>query len=328
MSKNEVYLNTSVSADKNEFEIVPNNKLRHVNIFISSITHRSFHFHNELELFAVLGGNAVVRRNSGISEINAGDIVLFNYNEVHDINSEAGVTGLVLQLSSSFLGEYYPRLSNTMFTCDNLRSTLDADAYRGIWETLLTVSSNYINGGNLYELRCVSGLCELLAALFAYISSRVINDADYMTHKKISQRIERLSSYINSNYQYAIRLAEVAEVEGISPTHLSHFFTQNFGVSFQQYVNNIRFEHAIRLMDDPSISISEISAASGFSDPKYMSRIFFQHFGCSPKDFRAQYSVGQSPSQTRSSVLSEQHYSDRESIQLIEDFRAIMDTVL
>lgn len=303
----------------NEYEIVPYRKIRHIHIFMINITYRNFHLHNDIEIFAVIAGRATVRRSSGSTVISPGSVVLINSNEAHEIDAAGGsVTAIGIQLSSHFMRDYFPQLHNTVFSTDEICAALDETQRNQLWQCILDSSLSYIKAEELFELRCISGMCRLLELLIGCIPNNVINENEYLARKKISQRMSRLFSYIDANYQYPIRLAEVAETEGITPTHLSHFFTENFGISFQQYLSNIRFEHAVRLMDNQSMSISDIAAASGFSDLKYMTQMFVKRFGCKPKDFRAMIAAESSEQQSSAHHLSQYYYSDEQSINLLE----------
>ena len=53
-------------------------------------------------------------------------------------------------------------------------------------------------------------------------------------------------------------------------------------MTFQQYLNNLRFEKARKLIETTDMCLSDVSLASGFSDPKYMKRMFAERFGCTP----------------------------------------------
>ncbi len=303
----------------NEYEIVPYRKIRHIHVFMINITYRNFHLHNDIEIFAVIAGRATLRRSSGATVISPGSVVLINSNEAHEIDASGGsVTAIGLQLSSHFMRDYFPQLHNTVFSTDEICASLDAEKRARLWGCLIETALGYIKAEELFELRCLSGMCRLLELLLGNVPNNVINENEYLARKKISQRMSRLFSFIDANYQYPIRLAEVAETEGITPTHLSHFFTENFGISFQQYLSNIRFEHAVRLMDNQSMSISDIAAASGFSDLKYMTQMFVKRFGCKPKDFRAMLAAETAEQNTGAHHLSQYYYTDEQSIDLLE----------
>ena len=321
-SKN--FQHDGVCSMKNEYEIVPYSKLRHINIFLINITYRNYHMHNEIEIFAVIKGSATIRRNSGTTEIKPGSIVILNSGEAHEIDASGGsVTAIVLQVSSHFLRDYFPRFHNTRFGVTDISASVPGDILRKMWSNILSAAEYYIRGEELFELRCVAHTAGLLSQLISQVPNEVISESEYLVKKKITQRMSRLYSYIDENYQYPIRLADVAKTEDITPTHLSHFFSENFGISFQQYLSNLRFEHAVRLMDDHSLSISDVAAASGFSDLKYMTQMFLHYFGCRPKEFREHLNTeaaGQLNSAPRN--LLEFYYSNEQSLVLLSEFIA------
>jgi YesN/AraC family two-component response regulator len=53
---------------------------------------------------------------------------------------------------------------------------------------------------------------------------------------------------MKTHYQHPIRLEEVAKTVGMTPAYLSHFISKNLGVSFQDYLTSLRFEHALRMI--------------------------------------------------------------------------------
>ena len=58
------------------------------------------------------------------------------------------------------------------------------------------------------------------------------------------------------------------------------------GLSFPQYVNNIRLEVALRLLhDDPAKTISAIASAVGFS-PANLREQFKRKYGVTPAEYR------------------------------------------
>ena|GEM_PF-250504 len=306
---------------KIEYEVVPHRKLKHVHILVTDITRCGVHLHNEIEVFAVIKGKGSVYRNGESVELSPGSIMLFNSNEPHGIEGGDGsVIAVVIQISGHFMQDYFPQLHNVIFEQGNVCVNMEGEARRRMWSSVISAAMNYITANDRFELRCVSHVCSVLEQLMSQLPFSVISENDYLARRKISQRMSRLVSYIDANYQYPIRLAEVAETEGITATHLSHFFTDNFGMSFQQYLNNIRFEHAMRLMDNATMSIADIAAASGFSDTKYMTRICVDRYGFKPRELRQRRAVEDGSVRNARSTQQERNCSDEQSVELMQEF--------
>lgn len=74
--------------------------------------------------------------------------------------------------------------------------------------------------------------------------------------------------------QKDISLDEVSREVDISPYYFSKLFKQETGGNFIEYLTEIRLRNARELLKDSGLSIKEICAESGYSDPNYFSRIF------------------------------------------------------
>src|SRR5581483_247164 len=84
-----------------------------------------------------------------------------------------------------------------------------------------------------------------------------------------------------------LALPKVANVAGINPTHLSEKFKQVTGIKFVDYVANIRFEKARKLLEHGDLRISEIAFAVGFQSLSQFNRVFKKFAGASPTQYRA-----------------------------------------
>jgi AraC-like DNA-binding protein len=80
----------------------------------------------------------------------------------------------------------------------------------------------------------------------------------------------------------------IAELLGCSPDYLSHLFHTETKERLTHYIQRIRIGGAILALETTALTISEIAYASGFADPAYFARVFKQHKGVPPQEYRAQ----------------------------------------
>ena len=130
----------------------------------------------------------------------------------------------------------------------------------------------------LYELSRCEGVRTLASSSFAKVA--VEDD---------SRRILKVKNYINENYMDELRLAQLAEIAGMSASAFSRFFKQHTGRNLSDYIIDIRLGYATRKLVDTSRSISEISFECGFNNLSNFNRIFKKKKGCSPSEFRENY---------------------------------------
>lgn len=85
-----------------------------------------------------------------------------------------------------------------------------------------------------------------------------------------------------------LSVQNIAEQLGCSADYLSHLFHTETRERLIHYIQRIRIEGAILALDTGTLTIAEIAYASGFSDPAYFTRVFKQHKGVTPQEFRLQ----------------------------------------
>lgn len=98
--------------------------------------------------------------------------------------------------------------------------------------------------------------------------------------------IQEIKTYIQENFSTKISLREIALQKHINYCYLSLLFKEVAEVSFQDYLMDIRLNHACRLLQTGEYKIKDVAELSGFSDQHYFSKTFKKSIGCSPKKYR------------------------------------------
>ncbi|TPE43460.1 AraC family transcriptional regulator [Pontibacter mangrovi] len=105
-----------------------------------------------------------------------------------------------------------------------------------------------------------------------------------------SRRIEKVFDYMELHYNKDISLADISKVANMPEVSCSRFIKKRTGKTFVESLNEIRLGHASRMLIDTTETISEISFKCGFNNLSYFNRIFKRKNGCTPKEFRLNYS--------------------------------------
>jgi AraC-like DNA-binding protein len=85
-----------------------------------------------------------------------------------------------------------------------------------------------------------------------------------------------------------LSVQQIAETLSCSPDYLSHLFHTETKEKLTHYIQRIRIDGAILALETTALNISEIAYASGFADPAYFARVFRQHKGNTPQEFRTE----------------------------------------
>jgi len=105
--------------------------------------------------------------------------------------------------------------------------------------------------------------------------------------------IQQAQKYVDQHYMDStISLNEVAAHVSLSPSHFSTVFSQETGITFKEYLTEIRIKKAKELLRTTTLKSFEISDQIGYSDPHYFSNVFRKITGLSPKEFRLQTQAG------------------------------------
>lgn len=105
-------------------------------------------------------------------------------------------------------------------------------------------------------------------------------------HASYSSKIASACEYMNSRYAEDISLDQTAESVSINPSYLSYIFKKETGITFLQYLTNIRLQKACELMrKEPGLSLDAVSAATGYHSASYFHKIFRGKFGMSPRQW-------------------------------------------
>lgn len=105
--------------------------------------------------------------------------------------------------------------------------------------------------------------------------------------------IVQIRDYINEHYSEKLDLSDIAQEFGFNYHYISSYFNQHISEGFSGYLNTVRIEKSCALLTGTKMSISDISAAVGYSDHGYYCRIFRKLMGQTPSQHRHRKNSGE-----------------------------------
>jgi len=113
-----------------------------------------------------------------------------------------------------------------------------------------------------------------------------INPGDGSAQAVENDKFDSILNYINYNYASVdMSVKRVAEIFFYNEKYLSMLFSKKTGTKFTDYINKLRIEYAIKLMNNGVQNIAEISSKCGFSDQFYFSKVFKKIMGKAPTEY-------------------------------------------
>ena len=253
------------------------------------------HYHDEYELNLILNA-AGAKRIVGdhIEVIDEMELVLVGPNLYHawftHKSESEQITELTIQFHRDLFEDRLLRRNQLSF----IKMMFDK-AQRGILfsrETIERLKPRLLQLEQKNGFDSVLELFSILHDLSTSRNMRTLSDSSSENEQfnYNSRRIEKVFEYMNANYSRPMTLAEVAKVANMPETSFSRFIKKRIGSTFIDSLNEIRLGHATRMLIDTTYNVAEVAYKCGFSNISHFNRTFKKRKGCTPKEFRGNFS--------------------------------------
>ena len=225
------------------------------------------HLHHDLELVIPLYGTVSVTTETGTELLTLGNCALILSNQMHAYET-VGSSGVIVHVfSPDTVGSFTKDISGqigtkTLFPCRKAIKDFYLD-------TLVTERdfSEYTLKGCLYLF------------LEQYCSS-VEMISESKTHSTL---LASIFAYISAHFTEKITLEDVAGYCGYSAHYLSRVFSSSVGINFKRVVNSYRLDYARQLLQETTMSVTDIALASGFGSVRNFHRAFAEEYNELPR---------------------------------------------
>ncbi|MDD6307840.1 MAG: AraC family transcriptional regulator [Clostridia bacterium] len=127
------------------------------------------------------------------------------------------------------------------------------------------------------------------ASIFYKIMREIMKERWKQLPISSSQRLTEVVDYIHSNFTDSeMTVHMLANKFGTSETYFRSVFKSVMHKSPLRYIRDLRVNYALELLRSGYYSVTEIAAKSGFTDPKYFSKIMKEEFRMPPSVLKKQ----------------------------------------
>ncbi len=156
------------------------------------------------------------------------------------------------------------------------RAAIDAGANA---EQILQRSRGF--GEKLSTFHNIEELCLWLSG----ITNELMDSIFKFTGARHANAMHLCTQYIDTHYAEKITLDDLARKVYLSPPYLSLIFKQEIGVTFNEYLNQVRVAKSKALLKCDGLRITDISIAVGFMDQSYFTKVFKRITGVTPNKY-------------------------------------------
>ena len=246
------------------------------------------HYHTgKLELLFMLKGTAELLINNTSLKMKEGDLHIINADNYHMVRPGKNCVHISIFLNLPVFNKYIPGIQYIWFDYINNESSIEKndtqlESIKAMYFNIIKASIDSISQNTEYITnQAVNMLIDL--------KNRFILSEFNISKESQSDRLWEILDYIYDNCTRRLPLDEVAEHVNLAPNYLSHYIKKACGKTYQELVNYLRSEIALKLLYSSEDSLSTISLKAGFSAFKYFVKYFTNTYGISPQEYRDNY---------------------------------------
>lgn len=241
--------------------------------------HNLPHWHLECELIYVQTGEVTVSHNNTAYHLQKEDCIFINSGEIHYIKgSEDSITD-ILMFDTALLGNISPKHFQLLYP--RLRH------HYPVMEYFHAIRDELKRKKEFYDVKVSCLMTDFIIDIFRHeplCEQKQLKDSSSIeNYKNLLSEIEEKCSYIT--------FEDACDFMGLSKPYFSRFFKNLSGMTFSQYLNIIRLEKAIQLLNHntENLSITQIASSCGFDTIRHFNRVFKDFTGLSPRQLPENY---------------------------------------
>lgn len=148
------------------------------------------------------------------------------------------------------------------------------------------------SGRDMPDISLIQYHCreDLEEAIYALIRRVCAEKEKLQIEGKGKDVVERILRYTEEHYSKNFSLKYLAEnVFFINHAYLSHLISEQTGVGYTAYLQQVRVKKAKELLMNKQLTITEIATLTGYNDASHFIQVFKKHTGVTPNRYRKNF---------------------------------------
>ncbi len=234
-------------------------------VFEKNLVEREIKMPENNGVYLVVSGKGILTTEACRQELQAGNIFFTFVQVPYSIKNTEGMTYMYITFNGDRCHELFSRFGITPQNC-----LFDGhESISAFWQ-------NSIVKANQQNLDLISE--SVLLYTLGEMTQPEINTEQYL--------LGDILKYIEDNFSDCdVSLNSLAESLGYNSKYISRVFKSSMGITFSQYLTNVRIQHAVFLMEQGVTAIKNVAVLSGYKDPFYFSNVFKNVVGVAPSEF-------------------------------------------
>lgn len=249
------------------------------------------HLHTNIEIYRILSGECYMDIQSETIHCTEGEFIMllpdvihsFYLNDTSDcefqhihfnpemfstiVLEDEGVFPITLMHAILFSAQFYYRMESDPVINEHLQKLI----------TLYASSNSLFSAANINVA---------LMNLMLYILDHTETEREFPEPQLQNSYVAYTLNYVQEHFTQKIRQEDIALQLHISVRYLSKIFKNYMGVTLSNYINIYRINRSIELMQNTSLTLTEIALQVGFKDSQHYSKVFMNVVNATPSHYR------------------------------------------
>ena len=245
------------------------------------------HQHKYFELVYVLRGKATRKLSDDMVPVSAGDYYVANPRSAHGYEN--------LQNLEVIHCLFYPEhIHQALKDCPSISSLLSNRILRFGVPMDIPIADRVFHDSDGSVRRIIKSMEKEYAErrtgymemLRCYLTQALVHAARASETPFSHEAVTKVMEHLKSHYAETLSLDTLSQLVDYTPQYLSNLFSNEVGMSIQEFLQRLRMEEACKLLTNTTLSMAEVAAAVGYQDTRYFSKIFRRYQVMSPKEYR------------------------------------------
>jgi len=247
-----------------------------------------WHYHPEIEIVLIVKGEGIRFVGDDVSNFIENEIIIIGENIPHnyisnDNDNLKGIDTVCIQFSKGIF--------NNIPECRHFfRLFYEAD--RGIYisnpdKSLIVKILNLLRDQGI---KSFTNFLEILETIHSGSEKKyIMSDKSINLNQGLgsSKRFSEVLDYIHSNYNKPISLDKISSLSHYTPNSFTRWFKKKMGMTFIEYLHEVRLTYACQLLVSRDISINQVALECGFENISTFNRLFKAKMNLSPGIYRS-----------------------------------------
>lgn len=247
------------------------------------ITKNTVHWHDYFEIEIILDGSFLHILNNQNYSYTRGDVCILNYSDfhTHTLKTNEPISAYNINFDEFAVSD---EIVHILLSHDQpLIGHFEEDEFKVLIKEIEDLRLEISQPENPLKLPLISAS---FTKILITILRKCLNKSMADKLDSIYAPFHKAVSLIKCHFRENLSLTQLSKMVGLTPNYLGSLFKSNLGMTYTEYITELRLKHAKNLLSHSDFSVDYIAQNSGFQSYSYFIQSFKKRYGITPKQYQ------------------------------------------